>query len=404
MTRRRSERRDVVMLRALVVVLARVLHVLELDQDRGRGFGVGAEHGAAWSRAARHSLQLCFRLPCSQKAPAPALPAEVSLPPVLADARAPALLALASPHPVLAEAPAPALLALASPPPVLADAPAPALLALVSPPPVLAEAPAPALLAVRSHPPVLADAEPPSSLHTPGLPPMLADARAPALLAHASLPPVLAEARAPALLALVSLPPVLADLRAPALLALASLPCTGFAASRARRSPFPGPPCSDILPNPCRATFAASAPPAPRAVASRGPGRRRRAVDCGARRERRKDNNFLLSATAPLTLARAARLRGPRRGSSLPFAVVRLAMLARVAMSSLRPNSSPAPAAPTAFASSPARVPLRVAPAPLHPLVSSSPRSHRRPRLLLLRSSGARPTRSTAVRSRWRTS
>ena len=209
------------MLRAIVLI-PRVLHVLELDQDRGMDGGVERGSRRVASRAAL--LAPVSPPPVLADAPAPALLAHMSHPPVLADLRAPALLAVASLPPVLAEFRASALLALVSLPPVLADLRAPALLARDSPPPVLAEARAPALLALASPPPVLADARAPALLARMSLPPVLADAPTPALFAHASLPPVLADARAPALLARMSHPPVLADARAPALLARMSLP------------------------------------------------------------------------------------------------------------------------------------------------------------------------------------
>ena len=50
----------------VLVLLPRVLHVIELDQDLGLGVDGGQSTGAAASRAARHSLHLYFRLPCSQ--------------------------------------------------------------------------------------------------------------------------------------------------------------------------------------------------------------------------------------------------------------------------------------------------------------------------------------------------
>ena len=170
-------------LRTRVVLLPRVIHVLELDQDHRLGVDGGTERGrrGVASREAR--------------------------------------LALASPLAVLADARAPALLALGSLPPVLADTPAPALLAPASPRPVLADARAPALLARASHPPVFADA------------------RAPALLARFSLPPVFADARAPALLAVVSLPPVLADPLPRAL--LAEVPSLALAVHARLAAPCP---------------------------------------------------------------------------------------------------------------------------------------------------------------------
>ena len=60
------------MLRNALVLLPRVLHVLELDQDLRAwvGRGGGARKTAA-SRAARHSLHWLRRLPCSQKLPPP---------------------------------------------------------------------------------------------------------------------------------------------------------------------------------------------------------------------------------------------------------------------------------------------------------------------------------------------
>ena len=59
------------MLRNALVLLPRVLHVLELDQDLRCGLDGGGSAEAAASRAAQHSLHWLRRLPCSQKLPPP---------------------------------------------------------------------------------------------------------------------------------------------------------------------------------------------------------------------------------------------------------------------------------------------------------------------------------------------
>ena len=235
------------MLSKSLVLLTGVLHVLGLDQDRGREVDGGVKRGSrrlasraallaparAASRAGADSLLL--RTPCTGFAP-----------PVLADAPSSALLALASHPPVLADLRAPALLAPVSHPPVLADARASALLALASLPPVLADAPSSALLALASHPPVLADLRAPHSLH---LCRTLRARRCPSLRTPCTGFAASRARRCPLLRTPCTgfAPSRARRSQSP------RTPCTCFAPSRARRSLSPGTPCSNILSNPCRA-------------------------------------------------------------------------------------------------------------------------------------------------------
>ena len=264
---------------ALVVILARVLHVLGLDQNLELGVDGGVD---------RASRRVASRA---------AVLAQASHPPVLADARAPALLALASRLPCSQMPPPPHSLHFFAPSRARRSR-APA--QMLEPPHSLhrlrclpcSQMPPPphSLHWLRSLPcsQMLEPPHPPHSLHSCRRLPC-SQMLAPPHSLHffrslpcSQMPPpphslhVLRRLPCSQMLEpphSLHAPPHSLHLyrslpcshRAPALLALAShasrarrcsrprTPCTGFAASRARRSPSPGTPCRRTLPGPSRA-------------------------------------------------------------------------------------------------------------------------------------------------------
>ena len=365
----RAERREVdkplLMLRNALVLLPRVLHVLELDQDLGCGLDGGGERG---------SRRVASRA---------------------------ALLALAPPPPVLAEASSPALArTLRTLPPVLAEASSPALLA-PSLPPVLADA--------RPRTPSQCSQMPPHSLHSL-LPPVLADARprTPCTsFAHAFATSRARRCSSPALLALASLPPVLADAPPPhSLHALRTLPCSQMPepphslhllrSLPCSQIPFPGhslqryppqpTPCTHALPVVCtptsRGRFPSAGAMSARAVGRDARSRRRAPGDAGTNKSRRifsrepRQTTLMTRRDGTLVaLFRAFALglaetppRAPARVSTPRAATSRWPRPARPARAS--PSATP-PVGPRAR--TPTRRRRPVSRSPPRPLISGTP-------------------------------